>query len=193
MGNRLEGKRVAILATDLVERVELVEPRRALEQAGATTELVSPHGGTIQTVNHDEKADQQHVDRVIDEVDASEYDALLIPGGVASPDALRCDERAIGLVRDFYASGKPVAAICHGPWLLVEADVVRDHTLTSWPSLRTDIRNAGGAWEDSEVVEDDGLVTSRRPDDIPAFNERMIGAIAEGARMRTPRESAAMR
>ena len=188
MANRLEGKHVAILATDLVERVELVEPRQALEQAGATTELLAPHAGKIQTVNHDEKADEQPVDRVIADADPLDYDAVLLPGGVANPDALRLNEEAVGFVRAAYAAGKPIAAICHGPWLLVEAGIARDHTLTSWPSLKTDIRNAGGMWEDREVVEDDGVVTSRKPDDIPAFNERMIGTFAKGSRKRAARD-----
>lgn len=185
MSTRLEGKRVAILATDLVERIELVEPRRALEEAGAETELVAPHGGTIQTVNHDEKADVQSVDRLLGEADPSDYDAVLLPGGVANPDALRLNEDAVGFVREIYAAGKPIAAICHGPWLLVEADLARDHELTSWPSLQTDIRNAGGTWADREVIEDGGLVTSRKPDDIPAFNERMIEVFAAGVRQRS--------
>ncbi len=193
MAGRLEGKRIAILATDLVERVELVEPRHALEQAGATTELLAPHEGRIQTVNHDEKADEQPVDRLIAAADPSDYDAVLLPGGVANPDALRLDEAAVGFVREVYAAGKPIAAICHGPWLLVEADIARDRTLTSWPSLKTDIRNAGGTWEDREVVEDDGVVTSRKPDDIPAFNERMLATFAAGRRERSLREAGASR
>ena len=188
MSNRLEGKRVAILATDLVERIELVEPRRALDEAGAETDLVAPHGGTIQTVDHDEKADEQTVDRVLAEADPSEYDAVLLPGGVANPDALRLDKNAVDFVRQIHAAGKPIAAICHGPWLLVEADLARDRRLTSWPSLKTDIRNAGGTWEDREVVEDGGIVTSRKPDDIPVFNARMVAVFAAGVRDRSPQE-----
>ncbi|HWE82310.1 MAG TPA: type 1 glutamine amidotransferase domain-containing protein [Gaiellaceae bacterium] len=189
MSERLKGKRIAIVATDMVERAELVEPRQALEDAGASTDLISLEAGSIQTVNHDDKADMQKVDVAIGAADASSYDALMIPGGVANPDRLRADERVIGFVREFYSSGKPIAAICHGPWVLVEADLVRDHTMTSWPSLQTDVRNAGGNWVDREVVVDDGLVTSRKPDDIPAFNERMIEEFAEGVRER--REQAA--
>jgi protease I len=185
MTRNLEGKHVAIIATDMVERVELVEPRKALEQAGATTELLAPRGGKIQTVNHHDKADEQKVDRTISDADPSEFDAVMVPGGVANPDELRLDEGAVSFLRDVYDAGKPIAAICHGPWMLVEAGIARDHTLTSWPSLQTDIRNAGGTWEDREVVEDDGVVTSRKPDDIPAFNERMIAIFAEGARRRS--------
>jgi protease I len=192
MGGRLAGKRVAIVATDMVERAELVEPRKALEDAGATTELISLESGSIQTVNHDEKADLQSVDRTIDEVGAREYDALLIPGGVANPDRLRTEERVVSFVRQMAAAGKPIAAICHGPWLLVEADVVRDRTVTSWPSLQTDIRNAGGNWVDNEVQVDDGIVTSRKPDDIPAFNERMIEEFAEGIHVSRRQEAGAV-
>ena len=166
--------RVAILATDLVEQVELVAPRDALEQAGATTELVSLAAGRIQGVNHDRKADTHRVDRVLDEVSEADYDALVLPGGVGNPDRLRIDEKAVNFVRSFSAAGKPIAAICHGPWLLVEADIVADRTLTSWPSLRTDIRNAGGTWVDEQVVADAQLITSRKPDDIPVFNAKMI-------------------
>jgi protease I len=185
MAKDLKGKHVAIIATDMVERVELVEPRKALEQAGATTELLAPHGGSIQTVNHHDEADEQKVDRTISAADPSEFDAVVVPGGVANPDELRLDEDAVSFLRDVYDAGKPIAAICHGPWMLVEAGIARDHTLTSWPSLQTDIRNAGGTWEDREVVEDDGVVTSRKPDDLPAFNERMIAIFAEGARRRS--------
>jgi protease I len=180
MAERLKGKRIAIIATDMVERAELVEPRAALDKAGARTELISLESGSIQTVNHHDKADLQRVDLTIGNADAGDYDGLLIPGGVANPDVLRTDKDVIGFVRDFFAAGKPVAAICHGPWVLVEADVVRDRRVTSWPSLQTDIRNAGGNWVDREVVVDQGLVTSRKPDDIPAFNERMIEEFAEG-------------
>jgi protease I len=180
MAERLKGKRIAIIATDMVERAELVEPRAALDKAGARTELISLESGSIQTVNHHDKADLQRVDLTIGNADAGDYDGLLIPGGVANPDVLRTDKDVIGFVRDFFAAGKPVAAICHGPWVLVEADVVRGRRVTSWPSLQTDIRNAGGNWVDREVVVDQGLVTSRKPDDIPPFNERMIEEFAEG-------------
>jgi protease I len=176
---RLNGKRVAIIATDMVEQVELVEPRQALEDAGARTELISIEPGEIQGVDHFEKADRIPVDRAVEDADPSDYDALVIPGGVANPDALRRDEGMLRFTRDFFEQGKPVAAICHGPWMLVEAGVVVGRRLTSWPSLETDIRNAGGDWVDEEVVADGGLVTSRKPDDIPAFNRTMIEEFAE--------------
>jgi protease I len=177
---KLKGKKVAIIAADMVERVELVEPRKALEQAGATTELLSIKPGTIDAFDHFDKAEKIKVDRLVEEADASEYDALMIPGGVGNPDQLRGDENVVSFVRDFFEAGKPVAAICHAPWVLVEAGVVRGRTLTSWPTLQTDIRNAGGNWVDQEVVVDRGLVTSRKPDDIPAFNEKMIEEFGEG-------------
>ena len=177
---KLKGKKVAIIAADMVERVELVEPRKALEKAGATTELLSIKPGTIDAFEHFDKAEKIKVDRLVEEADASEYDALMIPGGVGNPDQLRGDENAVSFVRDFFEAGKPVAAICHAPWVLVEAGVVRGRTLTSWPTLQTDIRNAGGDWVDQKVVVDRGLVTSRKPDDIPAFNEKMIEEFAEG-------------
>lgn len=180
----LRGKTVAIIATDMVERIELVEPRRALEAAGAATELISLEPGEIQAFDHFDKADKLRVDRTIGEVEASDYDALLIPGGVGNPDRLRGDERVVAFVREFFEAGKPVAAICHGPWVLVEAGVVNGRKLTSWPTLQTDIRNAGGNWVDKEVVVDQGLVTSRNPDDIPAFNDKMIEEIREGKHSR---------
>ena len=180
MGDKLKGKRVAILAADMFERVELEEPRKALEDAGATTEVISIHDGEIQGFDHFDPAKKVKVDRTVEEVSVEDYDALLIPGGVGNPDQLRGDENAVQLVHDFFEQGKPVAAICHAPWILVEAGVVRDRTLTSWPTLQTDIRNAGGNWVDQEVVVDEGLVTSRKPDDIPAFNEKMIEEFCEG-------------
>jgi protease I len=180
MADRLKGKKVAIVAADMVEQVELMEPRKALEDAGAETELISLKPGEIQGFNHFDPADRIKVDRAIEEVDASDYDALMIPGGVGNPDQLRGDENVVSFVRDFFEAGKPVAAICHGPWVLVEAGVVRDRTLTSWPTLQTDIRNAGGNWVNEEVVTDQGLVTSRKPDDIPAFSRKMIEEIREG-------------
>jgi deglycase len=176
----LKGKKVAIIAADMVEQVELVEPRNALEKAGAETTLISLKPGEIQGFNHFDPADKIPVDKAIEEVDASEYDALMIPGGVGNPDQLRGDENVVQFVQEFFRAGKPVAAICHGPWVLVEAGVVRDRKLTSWPTLQTDIRNAGGNWVDQEVVVDQGLVTSRKPDDIPAFNAKLIEEIAEG-------------
>ena len=177
---KLKGKKIAIIAADMVERVELVEPRKALEEAGAKTELLSIKPGKIDAFDHLDRAEQIKVDRLVEEADASDYDALMVPGGVGNPDQLRGDENVVSFVRDFFDAGKPVAAICHAPWVLVEAGVVRDRTLTSWPTLRTDIRNAGGNWVDKEVVVDSGLVTSRKPDDIPAFNEKMIEEFAEG-------------
>ena len=180
MANELKGRRVAVLATDGVEQVELTEPRRALEQAGAKTELISLQPGQIQGFNHLDKADSFPVDATVKEARADDYDALMLPGGVANPDTLRMDAAAVQFVRDFFAARKPVAAICHAPWLLVEADVVRHRTVTSWPSLRTDICNAGGRWVDEQVQVDQALVTGRKPDDLPAFCERMIQTFAEG-------------
>jgi len=174
----LNGRRVAILATDGVEQVELVEPRKALDGAGAITEIVSPAAGSIQGMNHDEKADRLTVDRVLADVHAGDYDDLLLPGGVANPDALRMDQAAVQFVREFMLADKPVAAICHGAWLLVEAGALEGRRLTSWPSLQTDIRNAGGEWVDDTVVVDDRLVTSRKPSDIPAFNAAIVREFA---------------
>jgi protease I len=180
----LKGKKVAIIAADMVEQVELVEPRNALEKAGAETTLISLKPGEIQGFNHFDPADKIPVDKAIEEVDVSEYDALMIPGGVGNPDQLRGDENVVQFVQEFFRAGKPVAAICHGPWVLVEAGVVRDRKLTSWPTLQTDIRNAGGNWVDQEVVVDEGIVTSRKPDDIPAFNKKMIEEFCEGKHTR---------
>jgi protease I len=177
---RLKGKKVAIIAADMVELVELVKPRKALDDAGAETTLISLKPGEIQGFNHFDPADKLKVDKAIEETDAGDYDALMIPGGVGNPDQLRGDENIVSFVRDFFEAGKPVAAICHGPWVLVEAGVVRDRKLTSWPTLQTDIRNAGGNWVDEQVVVDQGLVTSRKPDDIPAFNKKMIEEFCEG-------------
>ena len=176
----LDGKRVAFLATDGVEQIELTEPWKAVEEAGAKPELVSLETGEIQGFNHLDKADTFGVDRVVAEADAGEYDALVLPGGVANPDALRTDEDAVGFVTGFFEEGKPVAVICHGPWTLVEGDLVRGRTLTSWPSLKTDIVNAGGEWVDEEVHVDGGLVTSRKPDDLPAFCAKLVEEFAEG-------------
>ena len=186
MADQLAGKRVAIIAADMVERVELVEPRRALDDAGATTELISLEAGEIQTFDHFDPADTAPVDRTIDDADAGDYDAVFIPGGVGNPDLLRGSDAVVGFVREMYEAGKPIASICHGPWVLVEADIVRDHTVTSWPTLQTDIRNAGGRWVDEQVVTDEGIVTSRKPDDIPAFNDKMIEEFREGLHERRP-------
>jgi protease I len=181
MADTLKGKTVAILvANEGIEQVELTEPRQALEEAGATVELLAPESGEAQAFNHLDKADSFPVDRVVGDADASAYDALMLPGGVANPDDLRTHPEAVAFVRAFFDAGKPVAAICHAPWTLVEADVVRDRKLTSWPSLQTDIRNAGGQWVDEQVVVDQGLVTSRKPDDLEAFNAKMIEEFAEG-------------
>ena len=180
MADKLQGKRVAFLATDMVEQVELTEPWKAVQDEGATPELVSLEDGEIQAFNHYDKADTFKVDRTVEEASADDYDALVIPGGVGNPDTLRLDENAVEFTRQFFEQGKPVGVICHGPWMLVEAGVVRDRKVTSWPSLRTDIRNAGGNWVDQEVVVDDGLVTSRKPDDLPAFNAKIVEEFAEG-------------
>jgi protease I len=177
---QLAGKKVAILAADMFERVELEEPRKALEDAGATTEVVSIHDGEIQGFDHFEPANTVKVDRTVEEVSVGDYDALLVPGGVGNPDQLRGDENAVAFVRAFAESKKPMALICHAPWVLVEAGLVRGKKVTSWPTLQTDIRNAGGEWVDQEVVVTEGIVTSRKPDDIPAFNEKMIEEFAEG-------------
>ena len=191
MPGKLDGKKIAILATDGVEQVELVEPRQALEEAGATTELVSLDEGEIQGFNHLDHGDKLKVDRKVSDASADDYDGLLIPGGVANGDFLRADEDAVRFVRAFIEAKKPVGAICHGPWTLVEADVITGRTLTSWPSLQTDIRNAGATWVDEEVHVDQGLVTSRKPDDIPAFNAKVIEEIAEGAHENAPQPAAA--
>ncbi len=181
MADTLNGRRVAILAADGVEQVELVTPRKALSEEGATIDLVSLKSGRIQAMNGDiEPADTFDVDRVVSEVGVDDYDALVVPGGTVNPDNLRSDENAVGFVRDFVAAGKPVAAICHGPWILVEADVVRGRRVTSYPSLRTDIRNAGGTVVEEEVVTDQGITTSRNPDDLPAFCERIVREFAAG-------------
>jgi len=176
----LANKRVAILAADGFEQVELEEPRKALENAGATTEIVSPSSDKIQGMNNDEKGDSLAVDVALDKANANDYDALLIPGGLINPDTLRTNKRALAFVRGFFEAGKPVAAICHAPWVLIDADLVRGRILTSWPAIKTDVQNAGGNWVDREVVVDNGLVTSRKPDDIPAFNAKMIEEFCEG-------------
>lgn len=187
MANReLNGKRVAILATDGVEQSELLQPREALQEAGALTKVVSPKAGKIKAWQHGNWGEEIAVELPLEEARADDFDALLLPGGVMNPDRLRTDARAVQLVKDFFAAGKPVAAICHGPWLLVEADVVRGRTVTSWPSLQTDLRNAGADWVDREVVTDEGLVTSRKLDDIPAFIRKMIEEFAEGVHRTQP-------
>jgi protease I len=180
MANQLKGKTIAFLAADMFEEVELAEPWKALEQAGAELDLVSINDDEIQGFDHYDKAGSYKVDKTVEEASANDYDGLVLPGGVGNPDNLRQDENAVRFVRDFFEQGKPVGAICHAPWTLVEAGVVRGRTLTSFPSLQTDIRNAGGNWVDEEVHVDNGLVTSRRPDDIPAFNKKLIEEFAEG-------------
>ena len=179
----LDGKTVLFLtATEGIEQVELTEPRKALEDAGATTLLASTEEGEVQAFDHLTAKDTFEVDRVIDDVDVDEVDALVLPGGVANPDNLRMHSAAVDFVATFAQTGKPIAAICHAPWTLVEAGVVEGRTLTSWPSLQTDIRNAGGTWKDDEVIVCDGgpglLITSRNPDDIPAFNRETINALS---------------
>jgi protease I len=176
----LDGKRIAFVATDGVEQVELTEPWKAVEEAGGTPELISIEDGEIQGFNHLDKADTFTVDKVASDADAGDYDALVLPGGVANPDRLRTEEDVLGFITGFFEEGKPVAVICHGPWTLVEADLVRSRTLTSWPSVKTDIRNAGGKWVDEEVVVDGGLVSSRKPDDLPAFCAKLVEEFAEG-------------
>jgi protease I len=181
MANELRGRKVAILAADGVEQVELVQPRQAVEEAGAETQLLSIHSGEIQAMNRDiNKADTFEVDGLVSEVSVDEFDALLLPGGTVNPDNLRMDENAVSFARDFVEQGKPVGVICHGPWTLVEADVVRGRTITSWPSVRTDLRNAGANVVDQEVVTDQGLVSSRSPDDLPAFCSKVVEEFAEG-------------
>jgi protease I len=181
VADQLNGRKVAILATDGVERVELEQPRQAVDDAGGSTELLSIHDGEIAARNHDlEEAGTFSVDKLVSDASIDDYDALLLPGGTVNPDKLRMDETAVAFVRDFFNSGKPVAAICHGPWTLVEADVVRGRRLTSWPSVRTDLRNAGAEVVDEEVVTDEGLVTSRSPDDLPAFCSKIVEEFAEG-------------
>ena len=180
MAQKLNGRRVAILATDGVEEVEYTTPRQAVEEAGAQAELISIKPGQIQAVQGMQPSRTYPVERTIDQANAQEYDALLLPGGVANPDYLRMDPRAVAFVRSFVDAGKPIGSICHGPWTLVEADALRGRTVTSWPSLQTDIRNAGGTWVDEQVHVDNGLVTSRKPDDLPAFCQKMIEEFVEG-------------
>ena len=180
MSDKLDGKRVAFLATDGVEQVELTEPWKAVEEAGGAPELISLEDGQIQGFDHLDKGDTFDVDAVVAAADASKYDGLVLPGGVANADFVRADEDAVAFVRSFFEAGKPVGVICHGPWVLVEADVLRGRKITSYPSVKTDLRNAGAEWVDEEVVVDSGLVSSRRPDDLPAFCEKVVEEICEG-------------
>ena len=181
---KLTGKKIAILATDGFEQVELTTPRDKLQAEGAEITIVSPKSGKIQGMNHDQKGDQVSVDATLDSVKPGQFDALVLPGGVANPDYLRVDKNAVAFVKDFLSSGKPVSAVCHGPWMLIEADGVRGKTVTSWPSLQTDLRNAGGNWVDEEVVRDGNLVTSRKPDDLDAFCRETASMIAGEAAQR---------
>ncbi len=178
MSSQLNNKKIAILATDGFEQVELTQPKQALEQAGAQAHVISPQKETIQGWNHHDKGDQIPVDVTLDSANPNDYDALLLPGGVSNPDQLRMNPQAVKFVKSFFEAHKPVAAICHGPWTLIEADVVKGRTVTSCPSLKTDLKNAGANWVDQEVVVDRGLITSRNPDDIPAFNHSLIAEIA---------------
>ncbi|MFI4874526.1 MAG: type 1 glutamine amidotransferase domain-containing protein [Blastopirellula sp. JB062] len=178
MSDSLKGKRIAILATDGFEQVELTQPMEALRAAGAEVELISPRSADIQGMHHDQPADKFSVNHTIDQVDSGRYDGLVLPGGVANPDSLRTDLRCVEFVRDFFEQEKTVGAICHGPWTLIEADVVRGRVVTSWPSLKTDLINAGANWRDQECVDDDGLITSRKPADLPAFCSHLIDAFA---------------
>lgn len=180
MDQKLTGKRIAVLATNGFEQSELLQPKQALEQAGAKVEIVSPESGAIRGWNHKQWGDEVKVDRGVTEAKADEYDGLVLPGGVMNPDLLRLSKPSVEFVRAFFDQGKPIAAICHGPWMLVEANVVKGLKITSWPSLQTDIRNAGGEWVDQQCVVDRGIVTSRKPDDIPAFNQKAIEEFAEG-------------
>jgi protease I len=184
MADRLDGKIVAILATHGFEQSELLEPRDALQAAGAEVHLVSPEAGSIRGWAKDDWGDTVGVDRTLDEARVDDYDALVLPGGQINPDLLRIRPEAVELVKAFYEAGKPIAAICHGPWLLVEADLLRGLQATSYPSIRTDLINAGATWVDAEVVVDRGVVTSRRPDDLPAFNAKLIEEVAEGRHQR---------
>jgi protease I len=179
MAEELSGATIAFLvANEGVEQIELTEPWKAVEQAGGRPRLLAPAAESVQAFNHLDKADTFHPDETVAKANPAAYDGLVLPGGVANPDQLRTNEDAVRFVRSFFENGKPVAVICHGTWMLVEADVVRGRTLTSWPSLRTDIRNAGGTWVDREVVDDEGLISSRRPDDLPAFCKQLVGAFS---------------
>src|SRR6266700_3598726 len=180
MARKLDGKKVAILVADGFEQVEMTKPREALDEAGAETKIVSLKSGKIQGMHHADNGDKFDVDLTLGEARPEEFDALMIPGGLMNPDDLRSNDHALEFTRHFFREGKPLAAICHGPWILIDADVVRGRVLTSWPAIRTDVKNAGGKWVNEEVVVDNGLVTSRKPDDIPAFNQKMIEEFCEG-------------
>jgi protease I len=179
MSDSLHGKKIAILATDGFEQVELTEPKKALEEAGAKTEVISPKSGEIKGWKFKEWGDAVKVDKTLDQARAQDYDALVLPGGVINPDHLRMEPKAVSFVKEFVGTGRPVAAICHGPWTIIEAGEARGRKMTSWPSLKTDLRNAGGEWVDRETVVDGNLLTSRKPDDIPAFSREMLRLFAE--------------
>jgi protease I len=182
MSDQLNGKKIAFLtANEGVEEVELTEPRKAVEAAGGITELLAPEVGDVQAFNHLDKGETYEAGRAVGDAKAAEFDGLVLPGGVANPDNLRTHPEAVAFVREFFAAGKPVGVICHGPWTLIEADVVKGRKLTSWPSLQTDLRNAGADWVDEEVVVDQGLVTSRKPDDLEAFNAKIVEEFEEGS------------
>lgn len=194
MAEQLRGKRVAALVTHGFEQSELLEPKKALEAAGARVDVVSPEQGRVRGWSHKEWGEEVAVDCQLEKAKADDYDAILLPGGVMSPDRLRMNAAAVQFVKHFATAGKPVAVICHGPWTLIEAGVVRGVKMTSWPSLKTDLQNAGAEWVDQEVVVDRGIVSSRKPDDLPAFNRKMIEEFAEGRHQRdTPREPAGAR
>ena len=180
MADKLKNTRVAILATDGFERAELIEPRKALDAEGAETKVISPRSGQIKAWEKDHWGETVRVDVALEQAKPDDFDALLLPGGVINADSIRMEPRAVEFVRAFVTAGKPVAAICHAPWILIEADAVRGRKLTSWPSLKTDLKNAGANWVDEQVITDNGLVTSRKPDDIPAFNKKMIEEFGEG-------------
>ncbi len=191
MADNLNGKRIAFIATEGVEQVELTEPWKAVEEAGGKPDLISTEPGEVQAWKHFDKGDTFPVDRTIEKAPPHEYDALVLPGGVANPDQLRTDENVVQFIREFFNSGKPIGVICHGPWTLIEADVVRGRKITSWPSLETDLRNAGADWVDEECVVDEGLVSSRKPDDLPAFTKKIIEEFVEGKHQREPVGAAA--
>jgi len=190
MADTLKGKKIAALVDNGFEQSELLEPKRALEEAGAEVHVVSPQNGEVKGWEHKDWGHAVPVDRALNAAKAAEYDGLLLPGGVMNPDHLRMNEQAVAFVREFVTANKPIAAICHGPWTLIEAGGVKGRRVTSWPSLRTDLTNAGASWSDQEVIVDRGLVTSRKPDDIPAFNRKMIEEFAEGVHPPQGRDSA---
>src|SRR5689334_22724348 len=191
MAAELEGKRIAFLFTEGVEQVEVTEPLEAVRNAGGEVDVISLDEGEVQMFNHLDKGDTIEADKAVSDADPSDYDGLVVPGGVANPDALRMDEDAVSFIRRFFEQDKPTAIICHGPWVLVEADVARGRKVTSWPSLKTDLRNAGAEWVDEEVVVDNGLVTSRNPDDLPAFCDKLVEEFCEGVHAKQREKTAA--